>query len=66
MGLLKSHLTECRPLELIITVKRSAPIQRQFYTMPVTVNAETFRKALEFLIAHNYSFDGRQSAEDVE
>lgn len=25
--------------------------------MPVTVNSETFKKALSFLVDHNYSFD---------
>lgn len=34
--------------------------------MPVTVNAETFKKALNFLVTHNYSFDSNMLDEDGE
>lgn len=57
MGLLKPHLSDCKPLELSIEVKRGEPRRRQFYTMPVTLNSETFKKALEFLVDHNYTFE---------
>ena len=66
MGLLKSHLSDCRPIELSIAVKRNTPRQRQFYSMPVSVNAETFKKALEFLVSHNYSFDGSVEPDDID
>ena len=46
MGLLKSHLLECPPLEMSINVKQGAPRQRQFLSLPVIVHSETFKKAL--------------------
>lgn len=58
MGLIKPHLTEVPPVELSVVVKSGAERQRKFYTMPVLVHSETFRKALQFLIDHNYEFEG--------
>ena len=63
MGLLKSHLVECPPLELSIVVKRGAPRQRQFLSLPVMVHSDTFKKALQFLVDHNYSFDDTKEEE---
>ena len=57
MGLIKPHLTEVPPVELSIRVKQGADRQRKFFTMPVVVHSETFKKALQFLIDHNYEFD---------
>ena len=57
MGLLKPHLIECPPLEMSIVVKKDAPRQRKFMSLPVMVHSETFKKALQFLVNHNYSFD---------
>ena len=57
MGFLKPHLRDVPPLELTITVKRGAPRHRKFFAMPVTVHSDTFKKALQFLIDHNYQFE---------
>ena len=58
MALLKPHLRESGPLLLTITVKRGTlePV-RQFYKLPVSLNSETFKKALGFLMEHNFSFE---------
>ena len=57
MGLLKPHLTEVAPIEFTIDVKRGAERKRKFYSMPVEVQSETYRKALQFLVDHNYQFE---------
>ena len=35
---------------------------RQFYKMPVSLNSETFKKALGFLMEHNFSFEQESRA----
>ena len=57
LSILKPHLKERPPLELSIEVKRGDPKKRQFYQMPVTVHSDAFKKALKFLVSHNYEFD---------
>ena len=61
MGFLKHHLIECPPIQVSIEVKRGAPRQRKFFTLPVLVHSDTFKKALQFLVDHNYTFESSEN-----
>ena len=61
MGFLKHHLIECPPIQVSISVKRGATRQRKFFTLPVLVHSDTFKKALQFLVDHNYTFESSEN-----
>ena len=62
IGLLKNHLHEPRPTQFIFEITQGPEKKEaRFFDMAVNVHSTRFKKALKFLIDHNYTFSENDS-----